>query len=113
MALSTLYNVPKDTPDIQVFSFCNQDSHNLISAAFYRYTKILVPTWLLDPIPLQDIQTWARRHQEAHNVQNELLGIIGNDLVDVDWNKPAELANWIFLHAEEHYKAYQALSIQG
>lgn len=113
MALSTLYNVPRSTQDIQVFSFCNQDSHNLISRRFYQLLGVSLPVWLLDPIPTNDIATWARRHQEAHNTQNALLGITGNDLIDVDWQKEDQLANWIFMHAEEHYQAYSILELQG
>jgi hypothetical protein len=68
-------------------------------------------TYVLDPIAGFDRDNWLRRHQTAHNDMNEVLGIAGNDLSDVDFKNPKELQAWINLHAQEHLQANDILRI--
>jgi hypothetical protein len=42
---------------------------------------------------------------------DSILGIAGNDLSDVDWSNPDQLESWVWLHAQEHYRAETILGI--
>jgi hypothetical protein len=111
MSLANLYNSPEADQDFLVWSFSNQDQHNQIVSAIAEQKKIDIPNFPLDPIPMHDIENWARAHQEAHNNFTQILGIGGVDLTDVNLKDQGELAAWIRLHAEEHRQAAQILGI--
>lgn len=67
--------------------------------------SVSLPLYPLDPWDPTDLSVQLYQHQLLHNAQNELLGIAGQDLLDVDWNDPTQRAEWIFLNAQEHFQA--------
>lgn len=111
MALPTLLNQPQSLDDLSVFSFENNNSHVKIADGIRALAQVTLPFYVLDPIPEKEIGTWLYNHQAAHNAQNAILGITGNDLTDVDFNKPDQLAAWIANHFDEHYQAHQILGL--
>lgn len=115
MTLATLFNIPSDPFAFQQFSFSNAEHHVLIANAIQTLYNQATPAYILDPIPVLDSQggagVWLYNHQAVHNFQNAVLGIAGNDLTGVDWQKPDEVADWINLHAEEHRTAATRLGI--
>ena len=106
--LASLFNIPKDKTALAQFSFANADEHTQINQGILKKYSIQMPVYVLDPIPT-DQQNWLETHQNVHNLMNAVLGIVGNDLSDVDFKKPNELASWIWLHAQEHYQAAKIL----
>lgn len=112
MALATLYNVPMSDNEINVFSFANQDEHNKIAMAIASQYSIQTPSYVLDPMPIQDLGTWLEQHQILHNVMNGIAGQESNDLTDVDFTDEAQRTEWIWLHAQEHYKVADFLGLQ-
>lgn len=111
MALATLYNVPSNGNEMNVFSFSNRDEHNKIAASFLANYGVTVPDFVLDPIPLFDMGVWLQQHQVLHNIMNGVLGTNSNDLTDVNFRDPSQLSEWIWLHAQEHYQAGNLLSL--
>lgn len=111
MALGPLFNIPRTPEDWATFAFHNFDSHNRIAIAINAKYQINIDTFPLDPIPLNDIETWARNHQQAHNLQNGILGISGADFTSGDFSREDELANFIQLHGNEHRLAENKLGI--
>jgi hypothetical protein len=114
MALANLLNLPRDRALIGVFSFSNQDSHRKIAAAVFAQMKgMIIPQYVLDPIPLYagGLLTWGLNHQATHNVQNEILGIQGEDLTSLDFQDEAQLSSWILQHFNEHYLAESKLGV--
>lgn len=109
--LASLYNIPQDTNGFNQFSFANVDQHRKIISAIRSKIGTQLTEYIIDPIPLFDFPTWAYNHQLMHNAQNAVLGIVGNDLTTVDFSKPEQVANWISLHAFEHYQAAGILGI--
>ena len=113
MGLAAIYNVPDDARSLAHFAFINRMSHQSIAAAIFTQTNgANIPLPVLDPIPLGNaLRTWLVQHQQTHNQQNAILGILGNDLTDVDFTKPEQVSAWIKLHADEHTQAHNILSL--
>ncbi|MDE2470256.1 MAG: hypothetical protein KGL35_16280 [Bradyrhizobium sp.] len=105
--IAALFNNITTPEALHQFSFANADLHARMTARLG-----LATVYVLDPIPTGPALTdWLWRHQEAHNLFNAALGIAGNDLTDVDFQKPDQLASWVWLHAQEHYQAANKLGI--
>ena len=102
MALATLFNIPSDENDFQVFSLHNLDQHRLAIEMVASTKNITLPLYPIDPIPLQDLAGWAIIHQALHNDMNGALGTAGFDLSSIDVENAAELAAFIQIHAQEH-----------
>lgn len=111
MSLPTLSNIPQTEQAFAEFSFSNYDEHRKIYAAIQRDFAISLQEYIIEPLPLFDFSNWAYRHQLMHNLQNQVLGIAGNDLTSVDFSKPDQLAAFIWLHASEHYQAANILGL--
>lgn len=111
MALATLYNVPGTENEMNVFSFNNQAEHVKIAQALFTNFSIPVPTFVLDPLPVNDPGTWLQQHQTLHNIMNGTLGTNSNDLTDVSFKDPKQLSEWIWLHAQEHFQAADILRL--
>jgi len=109
--LATLYNVPTNENEMNIFSFNNYAEHVKIASAIFAQYGITVPIYPLDPIPLSDMGDWLLQHQNLHNIMNELLGTNSDDLTDVNFKDPQQLAQWIWLHAQEHYQAADVLQL--
>lgn len=109
--LAALYNSFSDQAGMSQFSFANNDQHTQIIEAIARRFNVALPTYILDPIPANAPSNWLYTHQAVHNDMNGVLGIAGNDLSDVDFTDPQQVASWVWLHAQEHYQAAQILGI--
>ena len=111
--LATLYNIPRDLNGLNQMGFVNADLHTRINLAIQQQTGRALPYYVLDPIPPDgdSLQAWLQRHQDIHNQMDAILGIAGNDISDVDFSKPDQVASWIWLHAQEHFQANLKLGI--
>ena len=109
MSIASLFNVPEREEDFLVFSFANADQHALIVDRIFATKGVLLPAFVLDPIPPSDPQTWLAVHQESHNAFTEALGIAGVDLTAVDFSDPEQASAWARLHGEEHRQAANIL----
>jgi hypothetical protein len=112
MGLATLYNVPTTEQEMNVFSFNNAAEHTKIADSLFRQFSLPIPQFVLDPIPLDDTGAWLFQHQSLHNIMNGVLNTPSNDLTSVDFKDPEQLSAWIWLHAQEHYKAADKLGLQ-
>ena len=115
MALATLLNLPTSPELVAQFSFANQDSHVKIAAAIRENQKYRqnIPIYPLDPIPpfAAGRLVWGLNHQNAHNTQNQILRIQGQDITSVDFQNDEQLAAWIQQHFIEHYLAETMLGV--
>ncbi len=111
MGIASLANVPYDQPSWSWWSFAHMAHHRDINEAILGGFKVALPEFILDPIDIQNPNNWALQHQQMHNNQNQILGIAGNDLIDVDWSDQNQIAEWIFLNFNEHFQASNALNI--
>lgn len=111
MALATLYNVPSDDDELNIFSFANADQHTNIARGLIAQYNVFPPVYVLDPLPLRDMGTWLEQHQILHNIMNGVLGTNSNDLTAVDFSDQDQLTEWIWLHAQEHFAAADLLGL--
>ena len=111
MALASLFNQPSDERSLMRWSFSNADGHTRIINAIAAQRGVNLTQYILDPIDARDLQGFLRRHQTMHNDMNGVLGLAGQDLSDVDFKNPKQLAAFIFIHAVEHRNANFALGI--
>lgn len=110
MALAPLFSFIRTPEDWSIFSFHNFDSHNRIAIAINAKYGINILTFPIDPFVLNDPNV-LRNHQQAHNLQNGILGINGADFTEFDFTREDELANFIQLHGNEHRLAEDKLGI--
>lgn len=110
MALGPLFSVPRTPEDLQTFSFANFDSHNRIAIAINAKYGINIQTFPIDPFVLTD-PVILRNHQQAHNLQNGILGINGADYTEFDFSREDEFDQFIQLHGNEHRLAENKLGI--
>jgi len=109
--IAGLWNTPRTQEELNYFSFVNADLHNRITLAIKAQHNVALPTLLLDPISPIAHEDWAYRHQSVHNSQNQVLGITGNDLTEINFKDESQLQSWISLHAEEMIQACLKLGI--
>lgn len=100
--IAALFNIPTDAQAMLRFSFHNYDAHVLAARAIYKATGVTLQDYPIDPIPTEDFAGWLDTHQSMHNSVNQALGLVGNDLSDMDPTKLDELTYWIQIHASEH-----------
>ncbi len=110
-AIAGLYNVPGTESEFLTWSFINAAHHRDIARVVYQLVGTVLPEFQLDPFDPNNPGVWLYQHQLMHQNQNEVLGIAGYDLLDVDWQNEGERAGWIQLHASEHYQAANILKI--
>jgi hypothetical protein len=114
LALAVLLNLPTTPELVAQFSFANQDSHVKINAAIQANPKFgqILPVYPLDPIPpFQNGRiTWGLSHQNAHDNQNQVLGIQGQDITAWPENEE-QMAAYIQQHFIEHYLAETMLGV--
>jgi hypothetical protein len=109
--IADLYNIPSTDEERAAWSFAHAAHHRDIIRVIYQLVKIALPEYLLDPIDPNDTGNWEYLHQTMHDNQNNILGIVGQDLTEIDWKDSNKLAAWIWLNASEHYQAAAILEI--
>src|SRR5262245_12981259 len=111
MALAALFNVPLNEAELSAWAFAHAVHHNDMAQAIQTTYSISMPSFILDPISLQDAGVWAEQHQEVHRQMRTVLNISGFDLSEVDWRNPERLASWIQANAAEHVQAAGILNV--
>jgi len=109
--LAALANIPRSDAEWAIWSYAHRDQHLLIRQAIQVQYNVALIEYPLDPIPLQSLNQWLDWNQISHNDFNGVLGTPSNDLQEADFNDPAQLQAWIYLHLREHEVAASALQI--
>lgn len=78
----------------------NKDHENLTSRANFL-TGGTLEFRILDPIPAR-IDDWLLDHQKSHDELAAITGVIGSDLLDVDFKNAAQREAWISINQLEH-----------
>ena len=109
--VASLFNVPSKQNELDDWSFSHAAHHRDINRVIFQLLKISLAEYVLDPLNVKDAETWLYQHQLMHQAQDEILGIAGLDLLDVNFDDKNEFAGWIFANATEHVQAAQVLRI--
>ena len=113
-SVATLFETPTTPALFALWSSVHVAHHRDINRVIYQVYKLALPEYMLDPLnPLDEtaLNNWLYVHQAMHQNQDQVLGIAGYDLSDVDWTDRESLAFWTQQHANEHYQAANILGI--
>ena len=111
MGLAAIFNVPTDQQSTDEWAFSHMAHHRDINRKIYEMYNVVIPEFILDPFNPNDLGVFGYQHQQMHNIQNAILGIAGNDLLDVDWADEGQRAGFIELNAREHLQANAILEV--
>lgn len=111
MGLASIANVPDDQNTTDEWAFSHMAHHRDIIRVLNEKHNIILPEYSLDPIDPNDFGLWGYQHQIMHNQMNAVLGIAGQDLVDVSWKDQEQRSVWIDLNFTEHLKANAILGV--
>ena len=111
MGLASLYNVPSTDNEMDDWAFAHQANHRDINRVISQVFNLQLPEYVLDPINQREIEVWLYQHQLLHQAMDDILGISGYDLLDVNWQDPNDRAGWILLNGTEHRAACDELGL--
>ena len=111
MSIALISTVPTNPTLFQEWSFSHMVHHRDIIRRIREVYGNILPEYIIDPVNLNDAESTLYNHQTMHNNQNAVLGIDGNDLLEVDFRDVEQLAAWVFLNYSEHQQANQILGI--
>lgn len=100
--VAPLYNIPGTVDESNSWSFAHSSHHRDIIKAVFEQYGVSLPEYALDPIPTQDLSTWIYQHQQMHNDMNQIVGVSGYNLSNVNWKNIESRSGWIFSNANEH-----------
>ena len=109
--IAGIFNIPRTPEELKVWATVHATHHININTAIYQLTGINLPGFVLDPIDPENTSVWEDQHQVMHDNQNQILGIAGFDLSEVDFTNQELLTGWIQLNSNEHYQASNILEI--
>lgn len=102
MAIASLFNIPSTEDELSAWSFAHMAHHRDVNRAILMQAGVVVPEYILDPFDPDNAATWLQQHQSMHNVTDEIYGISGYDLTEVNWADQSMRAGWIYLNAQLH-----------
>jgi hypothetical protein len=106
-----LFDITASDASLEQFFFWNAQDHIEISQAIQAQKSVNLFQRVLDPVDKDAIDAWMELHQQSHNDINQVLGLSGNDLSDLDFSNHARVREWMNLHAQEHQAMRQTLKI--
>lgn len=103
MSVASIYNIPLSSEELLSWSFAHMAHHRDVIAYIDRVHGIQLPEYSLDPMPVDDLGTWALQHNAMHQSQDEILGVAGFDLTELDLGNQEAFTGWVHLNADLHY----------
>lgn len=108
--LAHLMVTPKTPDDWRQWQWAHRVSHDRIREALAAQGKT-IQSQPLEPFHLGDHKSFLQVNESIHNDMNNALGFQNNNLIDTNWHKHTELAEWIDTHYQEHWAAEKALGL--
>lgn len=109
--IAGLFNVPSTEPEFFTWSGIHAMHHRDINRILYQLLAVTLDEAVLDPFNPADADDWLQNHQTMHQQMDFLLGINGYNLLAVDMTDQGQFSNWVFLNADEHFKAANILGL--
>jgi hypothetical protein len=111
VGLPDLYYPPPGEAGWREYWFNHWIDHQDIVQAIQEATGVQLQMYIIDPWVNSDKDGILERHQQYHDDMDAVLGIAGNDLSEIDFQKPNEVKSWVYLNYQEHLSAHSALNI--
>ena len=103
--IASLYNVPSTDEELTTWAFLHAAHHADINRVIQQTQGVQLSAPVLNPFDPNDMQEWLDQHQILHQQMNQVLGISGFNLDEVDFNAEGQRAGWIWLNGQEHQQA--------
>lgn len=110
-AIAAIYNVPATGAEFSSWAFAHAAHHTDIIRTIYQITGGQLDQYVLDPFDPSNPGPWLYQHQVMHQQMDSVLGIAGYNLLEADFKNRENLSGWIWLNADEHKRAADALGI--
>ena len=104
-----VYAAPGDA-GWQEFWFYHYQDHLEIVQALAKL-NFQVTNYIIDPWTTDNKEQILELHQQYHNDMNQILGIAGSDLSELDFKKANEVKAWLYLNYNEHLGVHTTLDI--
>ena len=112
MSLPALYTAPQSADDWDAWSFNHAAIHyDLVQAATMQKNVTGLQTFMLHPISDDDVGMWLYWHQTMHNQLNSVLKTSGYNLLQVDFEDPDSVSEWLYLNGDEHARFNAILGV--
>lgn len=111
MTVPALYQNPTTAEEMAVWSFSHQAHHRDIARVIFETYGARLDEFVLDPFDPREEEGWLVTHQIMHNQFQQILGIPGFVLSNVNWDDPEQLRMWLSRHGNEHFQAGTILNI--
>ena len=111
MGLASLANTPYDEDSLSQFSFAHMAHHRDIIRRIRELFSVELVEFSIDPFNPENAAVFGYQHQQMHNQMNSVLGISGNDLIEINWQDKGEREGWVFLNFSEHVQAGNKLGV--
>lgn len=102
MPLPHVLYPPSGPGGMKAWLFWHWQHHQAVVDAIKAKYGIILPTYVIDPMPDNDLSGWALRHQGYHSDVNSILGVDGIDLQSTDLGKEDERDKWLWSNLQEH-----------
>jgi len=106
-----LFDITASDASLEQFFFWNAQDHIEINQAIQAQKTVNLFERVLHPVDPQAFDIWLELHQQSHNDINQVLGLNGNDLSELDFSDKSKVSEWMNLHAQEHLSMRQVLKI--
>ena len=107
---SVLYPSPTQS-GWKEWSFANFQHHLAIDKGLLQVKGYSYNPLRLWPVDENDFRDFLQQHQQSHNVFNDVLGIAGRDLSQLDLKNKDHRDSWFFEHYIQHQAAAQILGL--
>ena len=109
MSLAMLLYPPPTDRGLDEWMFHHVQHHQAIIDTIQKVKGVTLPLYQIYPFNQRHAVDWLEQHAQQHDDMDGALGIVGNDLGDVDFNNKSQADSWFFLHFTEHRDVAYAL----
>jgi hypothetical protein len=113
--IAALLNFEED--DQSFFSHHNSEHHKAVANSILTKYQIIIPSYILNPMPnvtdRAGMDTWLEQHASLHEIINDVLGLVNNQLDTVDLTNKDERVSWLQLHFNDHWQWGQTLGVDS
>jgi hypothetical protein len=109
--VASLANVPGTDEELVEWSFAHAAHHADIIRVIYQINQVALPSFILDPVDINNSEIWADQHQQMHLQMDAILGISPLNIDEWDWRDKSTLGGNIWANFSEHLQASEILEI--
>lgn len=103
--LPAIRNVPRNEDEWNLWAWDHKASHDRIRQKIQQQLGPNLPDYQIEPISQQGMDVFLDNNAALHSEMNSALGLVSEDLTDVDIGDKNQLEAWVGIHYLEHFNA--------